>query len=98
MEHLRLGGRPTVGFGVGVAPPSTFVKPAMSESILSRPSGKVGAFLGGAAMSAVAAVAATALFGEGSGAMVGAGQRLRRNWRSLAATAVVGGIVGAVAS
>lgn len=96
MEHVRLGGRLAAGFGVGIAPQSTFVKPAMGGGIF--PTGKVGAFLGGAAMSAVAAVAATALFGEGSGVLVGAGQRLRRNWRPLVATAVVGGVVGTVVS
>jgi hypothetical protein len=61
--------------------------------------GKVGAFLGGAAMSALAATAATTFFGEGTnvGGIRSVGARLQRNWKVLAATAVAGGVVGAVA-
>jgi hypothetical protein len=61
--------------------------------------GKVGAFVGGAAMSAVAAVAATTFFGEGTnvGGVRNIASRLQRNWKVLTATAVAGGIVGAVA-
>ena len=95
MEHVQFGGRRVSGFGVGIAPQSTFVKSAdLSGSDFGR---KVGAFVGGAVMSGAAAVAATALLGEGSVAWTGAGQRVLRNWRSLAATAAVGGVFAAVA-
>jgi hypothetical protein len=61
--------------------------------------GKVGAFVGGAAMSALAATAATTFFGEGTniGGIGAVASRLQRNWKVLAATAVAGGVVGAVA-
>jgi hypothetical protein len=47
-------------------------------------------------MGAVASVAATAFFGEGAVAWSGAGARIVRNWRSIAATAAVGGVVAAI--
>jgi hypothetical protein len=101
MEHLQFGGRPTPGFGVGALPQGTFAKPASQggDSLFALPTGKVGAFLGGAAMSAVAAAAATTFFGEGAsvGGVKSVAARLQRNWKMLAATAVAGGIVGAVA-
>ncbi len=57
------------------------------------------AFVGGAAMSAAAAAFATTFFGEGTniGGVRGVASRLQRNWKILAATAVAGGVVGAVA-
>jgi hypothetical protein len=99
MEIIQRGGRPTVGFGVGAPfPQSTYVKPAMDGPIIPRPTGKVAAFLGGAVASGIAGVAATALFGDGSGLALGVvGQRLAKNWKILAATAAAGGIVGAIA-
>lgn len=100
MEHVQFGSRPVPGFGVGVAPQSTFVKPSTADSgsIVKMPAGKVGAFLGGAAMSAAAAAFATTFFGEGTnlGGVRGVAARLQRNWKILAATAVAGGVVGAV--
>jgi hypothetical protein len=97
MERIQFGGRQAPGFGVGLAPQHTFVKSA--DSFFTKPTGKVGAFLGGAAMSAVAAVAATTFFGEGTnvGGIGNIATRLQRNWKVLAATAAIGGIVGAVA-
>jgi hypothetical protein len=95
MESIQRGGRPVPGFGVG-APlaQSTYVKPADPW----KPTGKVGAFLGGVVGSGIAAVAATSLFGEGTGlSMATVGQRLQRSWRPLAATAVAGGIIAAIA-
>ena len=100
MERIQFGGRPSSGFGVGLAPQSTFVKSAPDSGLLARmPTGKVGAFLGGAALSAIAGAAATTLFGEGTsvGSLSAVASRLQRNWKVLAATAVAGGVVGAVA-
>jgi len=98
METIQRGGRPLPGFGVGASPQSTFVKSAASESIFPKMTGKVGAFVGGAAMSAAAAVFATTFFGEGTniGGIGAITSRLQRNWKVLAATAVAGGVVGAV--
>lgn len=92
MEHVQFGGRPILGFGVGALPQTAFVRSAM-------PTGKVGAFISGAAMSAVAGAVATTFFGEGTnvGGVSTVVARLQRNWKVLAATAVAGGIVGAVA-
>jgi hypothetical protein len=98
MESIRLGGRP-VTFGVSAPfPQSTYVKPAADHGgALSAPTGKMGAFLGGTLASGLAAVAATALFGEGTGLSLGvAGERLARSWKPLVATAVAGGIVAAI--
>lgn len=94
MEHIRLGGRPTPGFGVGnPLPQSSYVKPANQ----SGSTGKIGAFLGGAIMSGIAGITATSLFAEGAGiSLATVSHRLQRNWRVLAATAVAGGIVGAI--
>ena len=94
MERIQFGGRPAPGFGVGLAPQSALVK-----SPMAMPAGKVGAFLGGAVMSAVAAATATTFFGEGTniGGLGALASRLQRNWKVLAATAVAGGVVGAVA-
>jgi hypothetical protein len=98
MESIQRGGRPVLGFGVG-ASQSTYVKPAdQGGGSIMRPTGKVGAFLGGVVGSGIAAVAATSLFGEGTGlSMATVGQRLQRSWRPLAATAVAGGIIAAIA-
>jgi len=99
MESIRFGGRPAPGFGVGAVPQSMLVKQAEIEGFGKPFSRKMGAFVGGAIASGIAGVAATALFGEGTaGAFAGAGTRLQRSWRTLAATAVAGGIVGAVAA
>ena len=97
MESIQFGGRRAPGFGVGTPmPQSAYVKPD-GGSILHKPTGKVAAFLGGALGSGLAAVAATALFGEGSNVSLGSvGPRLARSWRPLAATAVAGGIVAAI--
>jgi hypothetical protein len=85
---------------VGAFPPSAFVRSPVEEgsSLFVRPTGKVGAFFGGAAMSAVAGAVATTFFGEGThvGGIQNVAARLQRNWKLLAATAVAGGIVGAV--
>ena len=102
MEQLQRGGRSVPGFGVGIAPQSAFVKTSDQGgggSLLARPTGKVGAFLGGAVMSGLAGVAATTFFGEGTnvGGLQSITSRLQRNWKVLAATAVAGGLVGAVA-
>ena len=76
----------------------SFVK-SSTEHVFTKPGGTVGAFLSGAAMSAVAGVAAVTFFGEGTniGGVRGVAARLQRNWKVLAATAAAGGIVGAVA-
>ena|SRR5208282_17771 len=97
METIQRGGRPLPGFGVGALPHSTFVK-AADSGIFPKMTGKVGAFVGGAAMSAAAAVFATTFFGEGTniGGIGAITSRLQRNWKVLAATAVAGGVVGAV--
>jgi hypothetical protein len=96
MESIQFGGRRAPGFGVGVAPESVLVR---AEEAVTRPvQRKVGAFVGGAMASGIAAVAATALFGDGFGALSGAVPRLRRNWRSIAATTAIGGVIGAIAS
>lgn len=93
MESIQFAGRVAPGFGVGAPlPQSAYVKPADGV----RPSGAVGSFFGGVAMGAVASVAATAFFGEGAVAWSGAGARIVRNWRSIAATAAVGGVVAAI--
>jgi hypothetical protein len=78
---------------------STYVKPAdQGGGSIMRPTGKVGAFLGGVVGSGIAAVAATSLFGDGTGlSLTTVGQRLQRSWRPLAATAVAGGIIAAIA-
>ena len=104
MERVQFGGRPSAGFGVGIAPQSTFVKPAqvpsvgdsLESAVVDPFQRKLGAFAAGALASGVAAVAATTLFGEGAAGLSGAGQRLQRAWRVLTATAVAGGIVGTV--
>lgn len=100
METIRLGGRP-VGFGVGIGPQSTFVKSADQGgggSLVNPVSRTMGAFVGGAVASGIAGVVATSLFGDGTQLSLGTvSQRLQRNWRVLAATAVAGGIIGAVA-
>jgi hypothetical protein len=95
MEHLRFGGRPAPGFGVGAG---SFVK-SSTEHVFTKPGGTLGAFLGGAAMSAIAGVAAVTFFGEGTniGGIGAVASRLQRNWKVLAATAVAGGVVGAIA-
>ena len=93
MESIQFGGRRALGFGVGSPlPQSAYVKPANHGD-----AGKVAAFLGGALMSGIAGVAATSLFGDGANMGIGVvAARLERNWRVLAATAVAGGIVGAI--
>lgn len=97
MERIQFGGRPSPGFGVGLAPQSTFAKPSAGSSFFVMPTGKVGAFVGGALMSAVAGAVGTGLFGDGSSISLGSvTSRLQRNWRVLAATAVAGGVVGAI--
>ena len=97
MESIQSGGRRAPGFGVGAAQ-SPFVRPA-SESLFPKLTGKTGAFVSGAMMSAAAAAFATTFFGEGTniGGVRGVTARLQRNWKILAATAVAGGVVGAVA-
>ena len=59
----------------------------------------MGAFVGGAIASGIAGALATTFFGEGTnvGGIEAITGRLRRNWKVLAATAVAGGVVGAVA-
>lgn len=100
METIHRGGRPLPGFGVGIAPQSTFVRPAAPDgatSLFARPAGKVGAFLGGAVMSGLAGAVATTFFGEGTsvGSLQTVATRLQRNWKVLAATAAAGGLVAA---
>jgi hypothetical protein len=97
MESIQRGGHRVAGFGVGApVPQSAYVKPA--DSIIPHPTGKLGAALGGALTTGLAGVAATALFGEGTNFSLGlVGQRLARNWRILAASAVAGGVVAAIA-
>jgi len=91
MESIQRGGRPAAGFGVGFAPQSAFVANRGG-------SGKVGAFVGSAVASALAGAAAVTFFGEGTniGGLGAVAGRLQRNWKVLAATAVAGGIIGAV--
>jgi hypothetical protein len=99
METIRFGGRPAPGFGVGIAPQSAFVKSGDGSGFFPKLTGKTGAFVSGAAMSAAAAVFATTFFGEETniGGVKNVAMRLQRNWKVLAATAVAGGVVGAVA-
>lgn len=84
MESIQFAGRVAPGFGIGNPfPQATYVR------AIASPGSKVGAFVGGALMTVVASSVATALFGEGNGPRA----RLERNWRLLAATTVVGGVV-----
>ena len=101
MESIQFGGRQVSGFAVGVGAVKdqrVFVRPAMdgADAVAGPVSRKVGAFVGGAIMSGIAGIVATSFFGDGANGLAGGVARLRRNLPSLAASAVVGGVVGAV--
>lgn len=104
MESIRFGGRLVAGFGVGAPLPQIahVQDPHESGALMEAVEGavrpfsrKLGAFVGGAVASGIASATAVALFGEGIN-LGTAVARLKRGVPVFTASAIAGGIVGAI--